>query len=186
MGCSKTRHAVNLTRTPWAAAPSLPIPDTTYPKKEPMSPPRIRHCRLPHPQSTPEQTREKTPLIRSRAKLRLSMLIKPSFHQRSRNTTRLCAPCSAPSATKSARRSVPRADVATVWAEGNRSLTPVRVPSHRYVHHPPPWRRVAHLPSDFTQEPLFFSCAGLKRAPRRWHAPARSPASCTSRPPGNR
>ena len=79
---------MNLTRTAWAAAPSLPIPDTTYPKKEPMSPPRIRHCRLPHPQSTPEQTREKTPLIRSRAKLRLSMLIKPSFHQRSRNTTR--------------------------------------------------------------------------------------------------
>ena len=39
---------MNLTRTPWAAAPSLPIPDTTYPKKEPMSPPRIRHCRLPH------------------------------------------------------------------------------------------------------------------------------------------
>ena len=121
-----------------------------------MSPPRIRHCRLPHPQSTPEQTREKTPLIRSRAKLRLSMLIKPSFHQRSRNTTRLCAPCSAPSATKPARRSVPRADVATGWAEGNRSLTPVRAPSHRSVHHPPPWRRVAHLPSDFTQEPLFF------------------------------
>jgi hypothetical protein len=28
--------------------PSLPIPDTTYPKKEPMSPPRIRHCRLTH------------------------------------------------------------------------------------------------------------------------------------------
>ena len=29
-------------------APSPPIPDTTYPKKEPMSPPRIRHYRLPH------------------------------------------------------------------------------------------------------------------------------------------
>ena len=138
MGCSKTRHAVNLTRTPWAAAPSLPIPDTTYPKKEQMSPPRIRHCRLPHPQSTPEQTREKTPLIRSRAKLRLSMLIKPSFHQRSRNTTRLCAPCSAPSATKPARRSVPRADVTTGWAEGNHSLTPVRTPSLVSVHHSPP------------------------------------------------
>ncbi len=94
--------------TAWAAATSLPIPDITYPKKEPMSPPRIRHCRLPHPQSTPEQTREKTPLIRSRVKLRLSMVIKPSFHQRSRNTTRLCAPCSAPSVTKTARRSVPR------------------------------------------------------------------------------
>jgi hypothetical protein len=39
---------VNITRTLWAAAPSLPIPDATYPKKEPMSPPRIRHCRLPH------------------------------------------------------------------------------------------------------------------------------------------
>ena len=121
-----------------------------------MSPPRIRHCRLPHPQSTPEQTREKTPLIRSRAKLRLSMLIKPSFHQRSRNTKRLCAPCSAPSATKPARRSVPRADVATGRAEGNRSLTPVRAPSHRSVHHPPPWRRVAHLPSDSLKSHCFF------------------------------
>ena len=39
---------MNITRTPWASAPSLPIPDTTYPKKEPMSPPRIRHYRLPH------------------------------------------------------------------------------------------------------------------------------------------
>ena len=39
---------MNLTRTPWAAAPSLPIPDTTYPKKEPMSPPRILLCRRPH------------------------------------------------------------------------------------------------------------------------------------------
>ncbi len=29
-------------------ASSLPIPDTTYPKIEPMSPPRIRHYRLPH------------------------------------------------------------------------------------------------------------------------------------------
>ncbi len=33
MGCSKTRHAVNPTRTPWAEARSLPIPDTTCPKK---------------------------------------------------------------------------------------------------------------------------------------------------------
>ncbi len=39
---------MNITRTPWATTPSLPIPDTTYPKKEPMSPPRIRHYRLPH------------------------------------------------------------------------------------------------------------------------------------------
>ncbi len=146
---------MNLTRTPWVEVPSLPIPDT-YPKKEPMSPPRIRHCRLPHPQSTPEQTREKTPLIRSRAKLRLRMLINPSFHQRSRNTTRLCVPCSAPSVTKPARRSVPRADVATGWAEGNHSLTPVQAPSHRSVQHPPPWRRVAHLPSDSLKSHFFF------------------------------
>ena len=85
------------------------------------------------------------------------MLIKPSFHQRSRNTTRLCAPCSAPSATKSARRSVPRADVATGWTEGNRSLTPVRAPSHRSVHHPPTWRRVDHIPSDSLKSHCFFS-----------------------------
>ena len=49
------------------------------PKKKTMSPPRTRNCRPPRPQSTTEQTREKTPIIRSRAKLRLSMLIKPSF-----------------------------------------------------------------------------------------------------------
>ena len=33
MVCLKTRHVVNITRTPLASAPSLPIPDTTYPKK---------------------------------------------------------------------------------------------------------------------------------------------------------
>ncbi len=42
------KHGVNITQTPWTTVSSLPIPDTTYPKKEPMSPPRIRHCRLPH------------------------------------------------------------------------------------------------------------------------------------------
>jgi hypothetical protein len=44
----KGRHGVNITRTPGTVSPSLPIPDTTYPKKEPMSPPRIQHYRLPH------------------------------------------------------------------------------------------------------------------------------------------
>ena len=97
------------------------------------------------------------PHHQSRANVRLSMLIKPSFHQRSRNTTRLCAPCSGPSATKSARRSVPRADVATGWAEGNCSLTPVRAPSHTSPHHPPSWRRVAHLPSNSPKSHCFFS-----------------------------
>ncbi len=29
--------------------------------------------------------------------------------------------------------------VATGWAEGTRSLTPVRAPSQASVHHPPPW-----------------------------------------------
>jgi hypothetical protein len=46
--CLRVWHAANITRTPWTVTPSLPIPDTTYPKKEPMSPPRIRYCRLPH------------------------------------------------------------------------------------------------------------------------------------------
>jgi hypothetical protein len=48
LGRLSARHGVNITRTPWSVVSSLPIPDTTYPKKEPMSPPRIRHCRLPH------------------------------------------------------------------------------------------------------------------------------------------
>ena len=103
------------------------------------------------------------PHHQSRANVRLSMLIKPSFHQRNQSTTHNCAPCSAPSATKPARRSVPRADVATGWAEGNRSLTPVRAPSHRSVHHPPPWRRVAHLPSDSLKSHCFFFPSDSRR-----------------------
>jgi hypothetical protein len=47
-GRLRERHGVNITQTAWTVAPSLPISDTTYPKKEPMSPPRIRHCKLPH------------------------------------------------------------------------------------------------------------------------------------------
>ena len=42
---------MNITRTPWVATPSLPIPDTTYPKKETMTSPRIRDCRPPRPKS---------------------------------------------------------------------------------------------------------------------------------------
>jgi hypothetical protein len=49
----RARHGVNITRTPWVVSSSLPIPDTTYPKKEPMSPPRIRHYRLPHSPKQP-------------------------------------------------------------------------------------------------------------------------------------
>ena len=76
LGCLRVRHAANITRTPWTVAPSLPIPDTTYPKKEPMSP--------------PEQTREKTPIIRILMTLRLIMLTKPSFHRATKpNTTHL-------------------------------------------------------------------------------------------------
>ena len=78
---------VNITRTPWVSAPSIPIPDTTHPEKEPLSPDRTRHYRLPHPQSNPKQTREKTPIIRNHTKLRLSMLTKPSFHRVTKPTT---------------------------------------------------------------------------------------------------
>ncbi len=127
-----------------------------------MTPLRIRHCRHPHPQSTPEQTREKTPLIRSRTKLRLMMLIKPSFHQRSRNTTRLCVPCSDPSSTKSACRSVPCPDVVTGWAEGNRSLTPVPV-TIPHICSPSPSLSASWPPPlfKFTLEPLFFFSMSL-------------------------
>ena len=100
--------------------------------------------------------RHRGPIIISRAKLRLSMPINPSFHQRIRSTTQLRAPCSDPSVTTSARRSVPCPDVVTGWSEGNHSLTPVRAPSHTSVHHPPPWWRVAQLTFNFTQESLFF------------------------------
>jgi hypothetical protein len=90
LDCLRTRHATNITRTPWTEVSSLPIPDTTYPKKN--------QCLLPEsdttdsliPQSTPEQTREKTPIIRSLMKLRLIMLTKPSFHRATKpNTTNL-------------------------------------------------------------------------------------------------
>ena len=65
-----------------------------------MTPPRIRHCRPPRPQNTPEQTWEKTPIIIKRAKLRLSMIIKPSLYhsRRSRDLRRLTlSPVSYPS-----------------------------------------------------------------------------------------
>ncbi len=117
---------------------SLPIPIPPTPKKEPLSPTRTRHCRPPHYQRTPE-------------------------HQRNRRTTQLHAPCSAPSVTTPTRRLVPRADVVTGWVEGNRSLAPVRVPSHTSdLASPssetsyPPRRRVSHLTFNFTQESFFF------------------------------
>ena len=115
LGCLRVRHVVNITRTPWTVTPSLPIPDTTYPKKN--------QCLLPEsdtadsliPQSTPEQTREKTLIIRILMKLRLSMLTKSSFHRATKpNTT-------------------------VGFCEGNRSLTPVRTPSHTSVHHSSTW-----------------------------------------------
>ena len=135
------------------------------PKKEPLSPPRTRHCRVPHPQSTPEQTREKTSIIRSRMKLRLSMFIKPSFQQRSRSTKHICAArtthvCSTSSATKPARRSVPHADVAMGWAEGNRSLTPVRVPYHASVPTIP--HLVGELPTSLQIRPRVIVFLGAR------------------------
>ncbi len=74
LGCLRTRHTVNIIWTPWDTVSSLAIPDTTYPKKN--------QCPLPEsdttdsliPQSTLEQTWEKTPIIRSRANVRLSMM----------------------------------------------------------------------------------------------------------------
>jgi hypothetical protein len=84
----RARHGVNITRTPWVTVTSLPIPVTTYPKKR--TPPRIRHCRLPHFPNTPEQTGEKTLIIRIRANVRLSILTNPSFHRATKpNTTHL-------------------------------------------------------------------------------------------------
>jgi hypothetical protein len=39
LGCLRTRHETNITRSPWVAAPSLPIPDTTYPPKKTVTVP---------------------------------------------------------------------------------------------------------------------------------------------------
>ena len=86
--CLKTRHEVNITRTPWSVVSSLPIPDTYHlPQKTQLSPTRTRHYRLSHPQNTPEQTWEKTPIIRRHAKLRLNILTKSSFHRTTKATT---------------------------------------------------------------------------------------------------
>ena len=41
------------------------FPSPAPPRKETMTPPRIRHCRPTRPQSTPEQMQEKTPIIRA-------------------------------------------------------------------------------------------------------------------------
>ncbi len=47
----RTRHGVNIPWIPLTVTPSLP--DTTYSKKEPMFPPKIRHYRLPHSPKDP-------------------------------------------------------------------------------------------------------------------------------------
>ncbi len=41
--------------------------------------------------------------------------------------------------------------------EGNRSLTPVREPSHASVPHSPPWWRVVHLPSNSPRSHVSFA-----------------------------
>jgi hypothetical protein len=107
------------------------------------------------PQSTPEQTREKTPIIRSRANVRLNMLTKPSFHRVTKsNTTHLShTGWSEHIGTTPACTCVHthRVDVAAGWAEGNRSLDPVRAPCLASVPHSPTWCRVTRLPSNSTK-----------------------------------
>ncbi len=119
--------------------PKTPIPPTQ--KKEPLSPTRTRHCGSPHPQRTPEQTREKTPIIEScrnrrgrrpHAKLRLIMLIKSSFHRVTKPTTTRRT-CRTPSTGWSEHITTTpgytscghthRTDVDTGRTEDNRSLT---------------------------------------------------------------
>ncbi len=94
--------------------------------------PTLQTLSSPKHPNTPEQTREKTPIIRSVAKLRLSMS-PPSTEWRSR----------------------PRC---TYRTEGNHSLTPVWVPSRSSVPHSPSWRWVVHLPSNSPNGGFFPPC----------------------------
>ena len=77
---------------------SITCPTRYHLPRKRLTPPRTRHYRLPHPQNTPEQTREKTPIIRSRTKLRMNMFTKSSFEGKPLTDTspgtipRICSP----------------------------------------------------------------------------------------------
>ncbi len=145
---------------PWYLLFPFPIPPTQ--KKNQYLLPESDTTDSLIPPKTPEQTREKTPIIRSLMKLRLIMLTKPSFHLPTKpNTTYLSYTgwsehiVTTPVCTGVHTHHV---DVVVGWSEGNHSLTPVRVPSRSSVPHSPPWCRFPS-PFKFTQEPcfLFFS-----------------------------
>jgi hypothetical protein len=137
-------------------------------KKEPLSPTRTRHYGPPYPQSTPEQTREKNPIIKSSWNYGWSCSsIPPSTVRRSRlRHTYHSSGWSDHITTTPVYTCVHThcADVTTGWTEVNRSLTPVQTPSRTSVPNSPPWRRVAHLPSNSSKNHgfLFSSVCGLQ------------------------
>ena len=99
------------------------------------------------------------PHHQSRVNVRLSMLIKPSFYRETKSTR--CTYHSPVDHSISLRHlyslvSIHTAPTLSWVCEGNRSLTPVRTPSHASVPNSPSWRRVVHLPSNSPRIHVFF------------------------------
>ncbi len=94
LGCLRAWHTVNITRTPWDVVSSLPIMSRHHLQK------KKNQCLLPESDTTdslilpnidpntPEQTREKTPIIRRLMKLRLRMTTRSSSTTRRSRTRR--------------------------------------------------------------------------------------------------
>ena len=123
---------VNTTRTPWAAAPSLPISGATPPEKESTFQTKSDTRGPPHPRRHPGTDAGEDPIIRSRETSVARAHKKHSFHRVTKPTTthlmiahRLIGHL----ATTPACVCVHTHVVAAGWAEGNCSLTPVWGPS---------------------------------------------------------
>ena len=127
---------VNTTRTPWAAAPSLPIPGAAPHKKNPHGPPKSDTDTRgpPHPRRHLGTDAGEDPIIRSCETTVAHAHKKPSFHSATKPTKthlmiayRLIGHVATTPACACVHTN--RAVVAAGWAEGNCSLTPVRGPS---------------------------------------------------------
>jgi hypothetical protein len=118
-----------------------------------------KHYRPTRPQSTPEQTQEKTLIIRvARMYGWAYSWSPPSTARRSRTRRTYRAPVDRSISLRHlhALVSIRTAPTLPRGCEGNRSLTPVRTPSRASVPHSPPCRQVDHLPSNSPTSFFFF------------------------------
>ncbi len=125
---------VNTTRTPWAAAPSLPISGAIPTKKNPHGPPKSDTRGPPHSRRHPGTDTGEEPIIRSREPKVAHAHKKPFVHRATKPTTthlmishRLIGHLATTPACACVHTH--RAVVAAGWAGVNQSLTSVRGPS---------------------------------------------------------